>query len=345
MKIYLIAITLIAAAIVFTACAAKGPTAEAPPPTEALPPSAPAADEPPASEPPPVTVENPEFNIIGDIGWIYSDDISGLPLISGEDIPASLPVYVNKYPAGQGGALFTIDQPLINGLRENLGEFLRILYEEGEVKEYIIQQKDAPGIAMVYFDTGATKINAKPGGISMITNEYDLDSDLLNGNLLENKLFQAATEYLNIDIPLVSSITKYKESGDIYEYITTVTETTDDFLENTLNNNFSFAKATYGPGSSGVLLEIWKIGTPELHSDEMILPYQEAQAYVQQLYGFVDSTHIYAELYYSTTIETGYFIPCYVFYIDTGETDLAGNSIKYDIVRIPAVSFPGDSPE
>ncbi|MCL1894935.1 MAG: hypothetical protein FWG03_00150 [Clostridiales bacterium] len=284
-----------------------------------------------------------ESGAISDKEYVYCEDISGLPLINGEDIPASLSVYTNKYPIGQGGALFPIDQTLIDGLKENLTVFLRILYGENGTWENDFQQSDTPKIPIVYYDTGLTEINSKLGGISMRTNEYGIDVDILNDNLLENELFKSALDYLSIVNPCISSIIVHTEEGEIYDHITTVTETADDSLGKAFNNSFSYVRSSYGPDSSRVYLVICKadIGISDVSSEETVIPYQAALAYVQDLCGMESSDSIFSEIYYSTTVKMGFFVPCYKFYIDTGETDLVGNSIKYDIVRIPAVSVPG----
>ena len=129
-------------------------------------------------------------------------------------------------------------------------------------------------------------------------------------------------------------------SGEIFRaYISTITETSNDFLENVINNSFSLVRASYSPISLEVSLQIYKMDISELYSYETIIPYNEALTYVQNLYAMKENVRIYAKMYYSTRIETGFYVPCYKFYVDTGETDSAGNSIKYDIIRIPAVSF------
>jgi len=250
-----------------------------------------------------------EYSAMSDYEWVYIDDISALLLINDEtNVPISLPIYIDKYPYGQGGALFTIDQSLINGLKENLLDFLRILYGESEAQEFDIKEydDDIPS-PLVFYDTGTTEINSKLAGLSTITNDYGIENDMRNDSLLENKLIQAALEYLNITVPRVSSITEYTEDGEIYEHIAMITETSDDFLENTINNSCLYVKASYSPDSSGVFLEICKADISELYSNETTFPYQEVRTYVQTLYSFEESSRIYAEMYYSSTVEPDLF--------------------------------------
>jgi len=281
--------------------------------------------------------EHQPYAAKGDGYNIFIGDISDLSFINGEStLLSSLPIYVDKYPFGQGGALFESDQALLDLMTEKLQHFLSILYDEISVPGYEIEQYSSEVSDKVFYNTGTTEIYAGVSGISMITTEYDIIDDILKGNLLENKLIQTALEYMNIESPRIKEITTYNINGELSRYEYTITDTTDDFLQNIFNSSFSNIFVSYAPSTTEVVLIINKYDFSEVYSYEPALPYEEALEYIRTNYETEDVSNINAEVYYSPTVEPGYFIPCYKFYIaESNKPNVQGDAIEYEIVHIP----------
>jgi len=247
-------------------------------------------------------------------------------------IPSSFPVYINEYPFGQEGPLFEIDDSVTDMMIDNLEQYLALLYGESSGEKYdIAKHPEIP--YKVFYDNGKTEIWSGVSGLSMITDEYNIVQDVTGGSLKENEFVKAAMEYLNIKNPQVASVIECNAEGDIYEYQYTITENTDDFFTNILNNSFSYIKVTYHPESTEVLLQICKRGIPEKYGDFRIISYDMALKYLQDNYANIDASKTKAEIYYSATIQPGYYIPCYKFYLE--ET-----SVKYDVPRYTVVHIP-----
>ena len=113
-----------------------------------------------ATEPSPTYIKEHKPYVVGDKD-IYIGDLSGLSLINDETVlPPSLPVYVNKYPFGQTGPLFEIDQSKIEQMTENLLRFLNILYKDEDISEYTIEQFPPEISHKMFYDSGTIEVTA-----------------------------------------------------------------------------------------------------------------------------------------------------------------------------------------
>ena len=266
---------------------------------------------------------------------IFVGDISDLSFVGDENtLPPTVPVYQNKYPIGEVGPLFEFDQTTNDLFSENLKGFLRILYNTEDVSSYYIEVDSVVGY-IVFFDTGTFRINSGPFGISMFTAEYDLMADTQNGNLLDNRLVQSAIEYLKIMDPKIILTTDYSSDGEIYKHNYRITEATNDFFQDVLNNSFSFIEIIDWIDLDGISLIITNVDITEL-SSEATVSYEDVTEYVISNYN-AEESDINAEVYYSELVDQGYFIPCYKIYIEGDQVGSPVNGIEYEVIHIPMV--------
>ena len=283
-----------------------------------------------AEVPVPEITEHQPYAARGDDSNIFVGDLSDLNLINEEStLPTSFPVYVNKYPVDQGGPIYDIDQPIVDLMTENLSRFLNILGVSG----YTIEQHEAEIFYRVSYNIGETWYSAGTSDVSIITKEYGIVDDMINGTLLNNNLIQAALAYLNIENPQIAPFWEY--GGDGYNY--KITEATGDLMESILGNSFLHVIAVYHPDADGALIKIIKADISELASNDEVVPYEEAREYIQDKYGVAQ---IGAEIYYNFWVEIGYLIPCYKFFVEEGTTG-AGENI-YSVIEIPMVTDRGN---
>ena len=283
---------------------------------------------------------NDENVIVGDI-----DDLSFIT--DKTDLPYSFPVYVNEYPVVQA-PLYTIDQLLIDNLTEKLQKFLRVLYEKNDVSDYVIKHNPDIVAHQVAYNTGATRIASGADHISILTNEFGIIDDILNNNLPSNKLVQGVLKYMSIKKPKISLVRDYNSiNGDISSYEYTITETTDNYFEDLLNKNFSYVWVRYALDSKKAVLLVRDIDNSKIHSNENVIPFEDARNYIQTAFNVANADSINAEIYYDSDVEIGYYVPCYKFYIkdetygNTSDRSAYGNTsdgTAYEIVSIPMVS-------
>jgi len=288
------------------------------------------------SEPGNSVIEHQPYAARGDNDEVFIGDISDLSFVFEEEISAdSFPVFLDKYPTGQEGALFQYDQSMIDMMTENLIEFMKILYDKDDVSEYAIEQfPPEMDVIKVFYESDSIDIYSDLSGISVGTSEFGIVEDIGDDNLLENTLIQAALKYMNIDNPKTVPVVVYNESGEIYQYQFTITEATEDFFENVYNNSFSYIKVIHYPDSTQVLLIIRSEDISEQSANEQIVTYEEAEEYIRTNYDVPDDSSINAEIYYSSSVREGYYVPCYKFYVEDSIDDTPERT-AYDVVHIP----------
>ncbi|MCL1809391.1 MAG: hypothetical protein FWG42_06485 [Clostridiales bacterium] len=279
--------------------------------------------------------EHSEYTAKGDSGDVYFGEISDLSFISGENpLPHEFPVYVNRYPSGQTGILYEVDQPTVDLITVNLEQFIGILFNEEDVSGYAIgRDMDRPERA--FYMTGETEIISEPSGFVIWSKDYGFIDSVINGSILESKLVQAALSYMNIENPKITSTVKCKIDGSVSEYEYLLTETVDDFFEDVMNKSFSRVRVYHYLESETVILKIGNRDISEIFSHEPVLPYEDAVDYIKTNYGVDDESGINAEIYYSSTVEEGYYVPCYKFYVSDSSRDTASGRMEYEIVSIP----------
>lgn len=249
-------------------------------------------------------------------------------------LPSSFPIYTNRYAFGQEGPLFKIDDKMTEMMTGNLARYLGLLGEKSTEGKYgIVKHPEVP--YKVLYDNGRTETWSGVSDISIITDEYNIIQDVTSGNIEGNKLVKAAVEYLNIKKPQMASEVEYDDKGNVYQYLYTFTENSDDLFRNILNSSFSYARVTYSPKSEDVLVVICKIDMPEKYGDYKIVSYAMASNYLRGKYPDVDAGTANAEIYYSATVQSGYYIPCYKFYL--GEAPAKDGTVRYRVVHIPMV--------
>jgi hypothetical protein len=234
--------------------------------------------------------------------------------------------------------LFEIDDEAIGMMTNNLSQFLVLLYGES-VAETCDIVKNPEVEHKVLYDNGKSEMWSSVNGISIITSEYDLVQDITSISLNDNALLKAAVEYLDIQTPQIISTTVYGTDGSPYEYQYKITESTDDLFTRILNNSFSYITVTYSPDSEEALLQIRKADMPEKYGDYKIISYEAALEYLEETHPNIDTSNTKTEIYYSSTIQPGYYIPCYRFYLaetDTGTT-LKSGKMQYTVVDLTMV--------
>ncbi len=189
----------------------------------------------------------------------------------------------------------------------------------------------------VVYDDGKSEMWSSIKGISIITSEYGLARGVTNESFNDNALLKAAVEYLDIQAPQIISTIEYDTDGNPYEYQYKITESTDDLFTRILNNSFSCVTVTYSPDSEEALLQICKVDMPDKYEDFKIISYDAVLEYIKKNYPHIDISNTKAEIYYSSTIQPGYYIPCYRFYLVEAGTSAKNGITQYRVFDITMV--------
>ena len=283
-----------------------------------------------------ITEHRPSIGL--DANETIAADINALSFIDeGTSLPTTIPFFVNEFPYGHGGPLFHIDERTIDRSRKNIDGFLKILYGRDVAPDLIVEHE----YGRIYYDGfSETSIMSGPNHVSLFSSGHELVDNIINGNLLENRLVQYALEYMEIGDPEVTRRVIFNSINgepDTYEY--TIFERTNDFFEDVINANFSSVTVTHFHGSQSAHILMMKHDISNLHSsDGPIVPFADALEYVMITHGVEDRSRIHATIQYASDVDVGYFVPVYKFYVEIESPNIEFGSRgggMYVIVRIP----------
>ena len=260
------------------------------------------------------------------------------------DIPSDFPVFINRFPFEQSGPIFDEGSATFEYFAERLREFLRIFYGMDDVSNHIIEQE----WFIAVYRIGNMEILSRPEAIVISGNEHELlnglRNDLINNTPLENMLVQIALNYLNINEPVTTVNTDYSLQGDAIRHVYIITDATNGFFENILQSSFSYIRISHTLSTGRVSLMIYRINTSQIHSYQPIIPFDIALDYIKTMLDVTDESRIRAEIYYSPSVHTGFFIPVYRFYIEDIEKDPVTEMTSFEVVHIPMVNFDPEEP-
>lgn len=250
------------------------------------------------------------------------------------DLPKTFPVYVNDYAYGHEGPLYDVTDALKATISQNLSRYLGLLYDDFSSQK-VKYSSDSSREYEVYYVNNATEVHSLMNSISVLSSDYDISNHITDEELLGNALVKAAVSYLNLTDPVVTQTVEYKTDGteELRTYI--VTEKTSDAFQNVLNRSFSCITVTKYADSSDVIVQISDVATECLskHADYPALSYSDALAALTSYYPNMETANVKTEIYYSATVQPGYFFPCYRFYIKDGVATRSTND-RYTVVDV-----------
>lgn len=248
-------------------------------------------------------------------------------------LPTTLPVYCNPYAYGQEGALYEITDTLLATVGGNLSRYLEYLYE-GESFQNVTFSSDLGREYDLYYVRNSTEVHTQPNSISILSDEYGLSADIEDRELLDHALVKAAVAYLELQNPAVTRSIEYKTDGteELRTYI--ITETTDEIRQDIFNRSFSSITVQKYADSDTVVVLIGHIPETELtvSGEQPMLSRADALSALTAYYPTMDTDTAKVEIYYNATLQAGYFVPCYRFYLKDGETTQATDDF-YTVVE------------
>ena len=281
-----------------------------------------------------IDIEIVSQGTLGEGERIVSVD-SGVGFVdSATDLPNMFPVYVNDYAYGHEGPSYNVTDALKTTISQNLSSYLGLLYDDFSSQE-VTFSSDSSREYEVYYVKNATEVRSLMNSISVLSSDYDISNQITDEELLDNELVKAAVSYLDLTDPVVTQTVEYKTDGteEMRTYI--VTENTSDAFQNVLNRSFSCITVTKYAGSSDVIVQISDVATEGLskYADYQALSYSDVLAALTSYYPNMETADVKTEIYYSATVQPGYFFPCYRFYIKDGVATLSTND-RYTVVDV-----------
>lgn len=257
----------------------------------------------------------------------FSDDFAKLP--------SKFPVYVNDYSYGQEGPLYSVTDDLKNAVSDNLARFLKCLYKNFDLQKAKFYSDENREFEVCYAN-GATEVRSLMNSVSALSSEYGISDNMTDDELLNNELVKAAVAYLGLSTPTITRTVEYNTDGTENSITYVITEATNDAFQHVLNRSFARITVTKYVGSDEAVLQIGNVELDGLtkYADFQAISYDDVVASLATYYPTVDTSDIQAEIYYSATVQPGYFFPCYRFYIKDNATASRNGAERYIAVDV-----------
>jgi len=235
------------------------------------------------------------FRVLKDTGDEFYTDVrsSKIAAVSPEEaaarlasLPDELPVYVNKYPVSQGGAVYEITSETINGLKSELRSFLISVYGEDAVKDADIKTISDKEIDSVGAVVNGISFRNHSRNLSFALSGHSIDTDAgrekIKSAAFSDPLLKKAIEFAGISSDDVTF--SYVQIGHGYPDEFVIRGKADDPAKDLLNETFLGIRISSGSDDT-VIVRIVKPQSPEVHSTRDTLSLEEVKEYFDREYG------------------------------------------------------------
>ena len=263
-----------------------------------------------------------EVYSLSDVGFV--DSLTAL----GEKFP----VYVNPYAYGQEGPLFEVTDALKDTMTDNLTRYLGCLYADFDSQNAVFTS-DADRPYDVYYTKDETIVHSYGASIKISSSDYALANNASDTEILNHTLVKTAMSYLGLTDPVISTTVEYKLDGTESCRTYRITDKASDPAQQIHNINFACITVQKYVSLDSVLVTVKNPVELTKHADVPVLSYSFVLAELAKLYPNMDTKDVKAEIYYSTSVEPGYFVPCYRIYMKN--SDAANHSdTRYGCVDV-----------
>jgi len=250
------------------------------------------------------------------------------------------PIYINQYGSGMGGPIFDLTDEVFYSMIGSLQEYLYLLYGENVPSEEITVPAYMPDRYVVQYSKGNTSFSAGPVAISVRFPYNELPGEVPHDITVDNlqcvDQIKAAMEYVGLRNPQMKLTVSYDLKNEPNEYCYTMFEEAENSTQYLANSPFNYISMRYMPGLDTVSISICKTELPEIHSHPTLVSMSSAEEYIVQKYPNAAVDKAKVEVFYSTTVVPGYYIPCYRFHV--AQYSERHSEILGYIIEIPMIS-------
>lgn len=250
------------------------------------------------------------------------------------------PIYINQYGSGMGGPIFEVTDEVVDFMTGGLQDYLYILYGENVSADEITVPEYMSDRSRVEYSRGNISFLAGPEVISVRFPYDELSGEVPHDVTIESLQcvgqIKAAMEYLGIRNPQMKLTVMNNLKNEPYEYCYQIFEEANSKNEYLVNCAFACIRLIYMPGLDTVLLQMNKVETPEVCTYPTLVSMSSAEEYIRQKYPNAAVDKAKVEVFYSTTVVPGYYIPCYRFHV--AQYSERHSEILGYIIEIPMIS-------
>ncbi len=248
-----------------------------------------------------------------------------------QDTQLNLPLFVNPYPMGHGGAEYVVDDNIEALVNNNLNSFLSVLGIPVVENTLEFNNRSAN---MQGFLTDGEHIIASPTHIAVVVDEetpfnYNMADDELIAAIKENVYLTAMCRYLEITSPVINVEITKNFDNEIYDVSVKIYQNDDDISQRILNSELNCVKLIFNKTGYSCICSFKDTSTT---ISGQMLSFSEAaeKAAVDIEKGLKACTVMYLE-----NIVSGYHMPCYVFVVKDIEYSMDGYLYEYPQYVVP----------
>lgn len=257
-----------------------------------------------------------------------------------QDTQLNLPLFVNPYPSGHGGAEYVVDDNIEALVNNNLNSFLSVLGAEVDENTMTFDKRTA---LLDGFLANGDSICANTTHVSVFVDtnfkdkenpfNYDMTDAELVAAIKENVYVDAMCRYLEITSPVINVEITKNFDNEIYDVSVKIYQNDEDISQRILNSELNyvllgFTETVYF--CSGIFKD-----TSTTISGQMLSFAEAAEKNSIDL----DKNFVSCTVEYSESVLSGYYVPCYVFVTsDTSVSEQDENVYNQIVVPMYDVS-------
>lgn len=240
-------------------------------------------------------------------------------------LPESVPVFHNSYPYGQDGPLFEITEAEWQQLKERLSDFMVLLPGEAPDPGKIAPNRGWPQDHVVYREEDFI-IRSYVNELSINLPQEQIPEDITVETIQEVPLLKAAVDDLGIENPEISRFYEYDQDGTPIFCDILIANQGEDLMQRVFNRTGCYVSFSYFVDSElegDPLLTIYHRDFSEEYRSFPTIPLADAVAAARADHSELPADgEVPADIYFSSSIEPHYLIPCYRLYFTETETGI-----------------------
>lgn len=245
---------------------------------------------------------------------------------------ARYPTLVDQYPSNQGGFLIDITPAMRERETAQGQDFLAHCYG-AEPSDYPFELRESVADHVMFYENEELSAVANLGTIHFqLTAPYE--GELTAETIAEQPIVKAALEWRGIETAEIREEVMPKVNGEPSEFIFTYAAHCDDPVEQLLN--FTFREVTARVYMPERLFSV-SIGYDEPKLEEAETPAvtpEQLEAFLAKTFPDAPPTEYVTEIFYSSNVESGKYIPCYRVYLLEPELPRVAGRTVYSVLEV-----------
>ncbi len=238
-------------------------------------------------------------------------------------LPENMPVFCNAYPYGHGGPMFEITQSDRLKMEDQLSEFMVMLRGQTFDLEVIEPDPEFTQDNVIYEEENFS-IYSFLDGFSVMLPWEQIPEQVTAETIQATPLLQTAVDYLGIESPEISRVDQYQQDGAVGSYEIVIANHGENLMQTVLNRTSCYIKITHSTGSENTLVFIHHKDLSEEYQSFPTVSLEDAVTAARAIHSELPADGmVTADIFYTTTINPEYYIPCYQLYFTDASTGVS----------------------